>query len=131
MNKKVLIIDDDEEMCTELKEILIDEGYDVSVALDGLKGKECMEKGTYGAVILDLKLPGMTGYDVLKSAKKNPAAPKIIILSGRPMGSELHQNNETQDEEERALKLADTILNKPISVPLLLEKISQYTLFRR
>ena len=43
MNKRVLIIDDDEEMCAELSEILSDEGYEVHVALNGSEGKELME----------------------------------------------------------------------------------------
>ena len=128
MNKKVLIIDDDEEMCAELTEILSDEGYEVRVALNGSQGKELMEKEWYGAVILDLKLPGLNGYEVLKRAKQKPGRSKIIVLSGRPMATALNEANGSQDKEEEALKLADAVMNKPVAIPLLLDKVRQYTL---
>ena len=125
MSKKLLIIDDDEEMCTELKEILTDEGYDVSVSFNGRKGIELMTRERYGVVVLDLKLPELDGYTVLKTVKHSPNAPRIIVLSGRPINTALNGPNSLQDEEEKTLNLADAVMNKPVIIPLLLEKIRQ------
>ena len=127
MNNKVLIIDDDEEMCAELTEILTDEGYHVQVALDGRRGKELIEIGEHKTIILDLKLPGLNGYEVLKIAKNHVKKPKVIILSGRPLGEHnLFVRNSFQEEEERILKLADAVMNKPVQIPQLIKKIKEY-----
>ncbi len=127
MNKKVLIIDDDEEMCAELKEILTDEGYYVYMALDGNRGKELMEKEEFQVVILDLKLPGLNGYEVLQIVKSKAQGPRVIVLSGRPLGEHnLFVRNNAEKEEERVLQLADAILNKPVHLPVLIEKIQEY-----
>lgn len=126
MNQRVLIIDDDEEMCAELQEILVDEGYQVQVAHDGRSGKELIHQGDFATVILDLKLPELTGYEVLKQTKLNPTAPRIIILSGRPLGEKvLHDEHASLDEEEQILKLADAVINKPVHIPDLIRKIKQ------
>ncbi len=125
MSDCVLIIDDDEEMCAELKEILTDEGYEVRLASDGHQGKEILIKGSYDAVILDLKLPGLNGYQVLKSAREHGCRAKIIVLSGRPLGPT--PLNDLQDpaqaEEEKILSQADLVMNKPVDVAALLEKV--------
>ena len=127
MNNRVLIIDDDEEMCMELKEILTDEGYQVRVALDGRSGKELIEKEQYGAVILDLKLPGLNGYEVLKIVKSKAVSPRIIVLSGRPLGENaLSVQGDPQMQEEQILKLADAVMNKPVHVPVLIDKVKEY-----
>jgi len=126
MDDPILIIDDDEELCMELKEILAEEGYEVYVALDGYKGQELMARRKYRVVILDLKLPKMNGYEVLKTAKSSPDAPHIIILSGRPMGRAAEEYNDQQSEEEKILQLADAVLNKPIPIPLLLSEIKKH-----
>ncbi len=127
MNNRVLIIDDDEEMCAELQEILADEGCQVRVALDGRSGKELMEKEQYRVVILDLKLPGLNGYEVLRMTKSNPNSPRVIVLSGRPLGeNKLHDRNVLQDEEEKILQLADAVMNKPVLIPVLIGKVKEY-----
>ncbi|MBI4309177.1 MAG: response regulator [Candidatus Omnitrophica bacterium] len=124
----VLIIDDDEELCMELKEILEDEGYKAWVALDGRAGKELMEHNAYAVVILDLKLPELNGYEVLKTAKQAASGPKIIVLSGRPLGdTPLNEPRDRHAEEDKILTLADAVMNKPVPIPLLLDKIKSYT----
>src|SRR5258708_5604789 len=86
---KLLLIDDDEELCEELKELLDAEGFIVDIALDGLKGLQYLQKRQYQIIILDLKLPGLNGYEVLKNIKKTNKLLKVMILSGRPLGDPL------------------------------------------
>ena len=126
MSNRVLIIDDDEEMCMELKEILAREGYEVRVAMDGRAGKDLMECQEHDVVILDLKLPKLDGYGVLKAMKRTPRGPKIIVLSGRPLRNTALIERGIQNEEEKALQMADVILNKPVLIPVLLGKVKQY-----
>ena len=84
MPAKILIIDDDKELCDGLIEVLSGEGYLVNAEYDGLKGKEAVEKGGYDLLLLDLKLPGLNGLDILKKIKEKNIRIKIIIVSGRP-----------------------------------------------
>jgi DNA-binding response OmpR family regulator len=67
---RLLLIDDDEELCAELRELLEIEGFHVDTAFDGLQGLGNLQKGKYHIVVLDLKLPGLNGYEVLKTARK-------------------------------------------------------------
>ena len=130
MSKRVLLIDDDEEMCAELREILTDEGYEVQICLDGHKGREALEEGQYEAVILDLKLPGLNGYEILKSVRAQGCQAKIIVLSGRPLtaNQSLIPQSYAQIQEEHILKLADAVMNKPVAVPSLLDKVRSFVL---
>ena len=128
MNKKILIIDDDEEMCTELKEILSDDGFEVSVASNGTVGSRLMEDDYYGVVILDLKLPGISGIEILKMVRDRNLHQKVLVFSGKPMGEGLHMlPNIEWESTEIIMKMADAVLNKPVSGDILLSKVKELT----
>lgn len=124
--KRVLIIDDDEEMCFELSHILKHKGFEVDVALDGLRGWEYLECGNHQLVILDLKLPGLNGYEVLKTIKASRRPVKIIVLSGYPLAgalAEIDQNH--YKEKEETLKMADAVMSKPFVLDVFFNKIHE------
>jgi DNA-binding response OmpR family regulator len=123
--KKILIIDDDEEMCSELAEMLRAEGgFEVHTVFDGLDGRKALESNSYDVVVLDLKLPGLNGYQVLKSVRSKGQRIKILVLSGRPMsGSLVDQLANQKDEEDMVLALADKVMNKPFLPEDLLEVV--------
>ena len=123
--RKVLIIDDDEELCDELGETLRDEGFEVDVAFDGVQGKAMIDKGGYGVIILDLKLPSLNGYEVLKGIRGQQRPVKVLVLSGRPTGNTLlkQQGVASQDEEEQVLAMADAVMDKPFIVDDLVGKV--------
>jgi two-component system copper resistance phosphate regulon response regulator CusR len=121
---KLLLIDDDEELCAELSQVLEGEGFKVDIALDGLQGLKYLGESQYQIIILDLKLPGLNGYGVLKSIKKTVSPLKVLVLSGRPLGELLlKEDGVSQDEEEKVLSMADMVINKPFLVENLLQKI--------
>jgi CheY-like chemotaxis protein len=125
--RKLLLIDDDEELCAELGEILEAEGFKVDIALDGLQGLRNLREKQYQMVILDLKLPGLNGYGVLKSIRKTSSSLKVLVLSGRPLGGPLlNEDGVSQDEEEKVLNLADFIINKPFMVENLIQKVKEW-----
>lgn len=114
---KLLLIDDDEELCAELAQVLEAEGFDVDIALDGLQGLQNLQRGDYHIIILDLKLPGINGYGVLKGIRKTAKPIKVMVLSGRPLGEPLlKEDGVSKDEEEKILNLADAVMNKPFMV---------------
>lgn len=125
MKKKILMLDDDEELCEEIAEILIDEGYRVTTAFDGLTGKRLVEKYDYDILILDVKMPGLSGLDILESIKGQNKEVKVIILTGRPLSKELQEGRICKDKEEKILRLADGIINKPFDIEVLLNKIKE------
>ena len=120
MNNNILIIDDDDELSEEIAEILKDEGYKVTVAFNGLDGKSLIEKNKYNLLLLDLKIPGLTGFDILKIVKPKIKDLKVLVLTGRPL-SKNHLKKKAPEEE--TLKLADGIMNKPFEIEILLQTI--------
>jgi len=126
MTKKVLIIDDDVELCEEMVEILQDQGYDTSVAFDGLKGKKLIEKYDYDVLLLDLKIPGLHGLDILRSIKERKKELKVLILTGKPLIEKfLKEEGSSENREDNALKLADAVISKPFDIETLLGKIKE------
>src|SRR5215467_12538103 len=80
MKKRVLIIDDDMDMCTLLSRFLSRNGYETEVAYSGQKGLAKFEEESYDAVLCDFRLGNMDGKEVLLSLKKiNPSAIVLII----------------------------------------------------
>jgi len=125
MKKKILMIDDDEELCEETSEILIDQGYRVTTAFNGLTGKRLIEKYDYDILILDVKMPGLSGLDILQSVKEQNRELKVVILTGKPLSRELPEERSRKDREEKILKLADAIIGKPFHIEVLLDKIKE------
>jgi DNA-binding response OmpR family regulator len=122
----LLLIDDDEELCAELVQVLEAEGFEVDIALDGLKGLQRLQEKQYQIIILDLKLPGLNGYGVLKGIRKIIPSIKVMVLSGRPLGEPLlKEDGVSQDEEEKVLSMADIVMNKPFMVNHFLDKVKE------
>lgn len=114
--KRVLIIDDDAELCEELQEILGDEGYDVEATTDSVKGAGLIDKDNYDIAILDFKMPHLTAVDILKQVKIRGRKTKFLLISGRPF-------IEKTLKEEGLSELVSGIINKPFNADVLLEKI--------
>jgi DNA-binding response OmpR family regulator len=123
-DKKVLIIDDDEELCEELEEILKDEGLSVFSVYNGVEGKKELLDGHYDLVLLDIKIPGLNGFELLRLLKESNIPARIIILTGRPLNEELSRHIiDNLHEEDNLLEYADAVMNKPFSIIKLIKKI--------
>lgn len=79
---KVLIIDDDEELCELVSEYLAVEGFEVEVVNDGASGLEAARSGKYDLAILDVMLPKMNGFEVLKNLRTSSVLP-VLMLTAR------------------------------------------------
>lgn len=78
--KKVLVVDDDPRMQEALREVLARK-YAVFVAPDGLKALDMLKKRSFDVVITDLKMPGLSGLEFFKKAKRLTDAPFIFITA--------------------------------------------------
>ena len=67
---QILIIDDDEEMRSLLKELLEEEGFETACAGNGSDALKEMVKKPFDLVITDIEMPGLTGLDILPEMKK-------------------------------------------------------------
>ncbi|MCD6549995.1 response regulator [bacterium] len=87
--KKILLVEDEELIITLLKRKLEEEGYDVSVARDGIEGIEKMKQIHPDLVLLDIIMPRMGGFQVMEEMVKDPdlqSIPVIVISnSGQPV----------------------------------------------
>lgn len=102
---KILIIDDDEELCELVSEYLSVEGFDIDSVNDGETGLSRALSGDYDMAILDVMLPKMNGFDVLRNLRAESKLP-VIMLTARG------------DDMERIVGLeigADDYLPKPFN----------------
>jgi two-component system response regulator CpxR len=105
MQKKILIIDDDTGLCELLCSYLSTEGFEVDTAHDGAAGAELAAAGDYGMVVLDVMLPSLNGFDVLRKIRQASQVP-VLMLTARG------------DEIDRIVGLelgADDYLSKPFN----------------
>jgi DNA-binding NtrC family response regulator len=79
---KILIIDDERSIRNSLKEILMDEGYDVDVAENGVQGCTMVEKEKYDIIFCDIKMPEMDGMEVLDKLNNMGIDAAIVMISG-------------------------------------------------
>lgn len=102
---KILIIDDDEELCDLVSEYLSVEGFSVECVNDGEVGLQAALTGEYDIAILDVMMPKMNGFDVLRGLREKSQLP-VIMLTARG------------DDMERIVGLeigADDYLPKPFN----------------
>ena len=79
---KVLIIDDDEELCELVSEYLAVEGFETEAVHDGESGLQSAISGDYDMAILDVMMPKMNGFDVLRNLREKSALP-VLMLTAR------------------------------------------------
>jgi CheY-like chemotaxis protein len=79
--EKILIIDDNKEVLGIFEQILVDKGYTVSTAYNGIEGIERFNKDCFDLVIIDINMPGVSGFDVLNNIKHTSAVVPIILMS--------------------------------------------------
>lgn len=79
---KILIVDDDEHICQLLSLYLNRDGFSAEACHNGEIALDKLAATSYDVVILDVMMPGMTGYDVLAELRKSSAVP-VIMLSAR------------------------------------------------
>lgn len=89
MAKKILLVEDEEIMVDLLQKKLTKEGYQISIARDGEEGLEAMKKAKFDLILLDIIMPKMGGFEVMKEMQKDPELKKIPVIvisnSGQPV----------------------------------------------
>ena len=79
---RLLVIDDDTELCEMLKDYLQSEGFQLESVHEAARGIEQALTGHYALVVLDVMLPGMNGFEVLKQIRGKSGIP-VLMLTAR------------------------------------------------
>ncbi len=102
---KLLVVDDEENIRILFKEELEDEGYEVDMAANGYEALEKFKNGTYDLIILDIKMPGMDGIQVLNEIKNMNKDQPVVLCSAY---GEFKQDFSSWVSDEYVVKSADT-----------------------
>jgi DNA-binding NtrC family response regulator len=113
---KVLLVDDEQEFAKSLSERLQLRDVDAKVAFDGEQALEAMKDDEADVMVLDLRMPGIDGIEVLRRVKRDHPKVSVVILTGHG----------TERDEEEAFKLGATAyLKKPVEVDQLIGAVRQ------
>ena len=110
---RILIVDDDEELDGLLSELLTREGFRVDMQHDGVKGLAAALGGGYDLMVLDVMLPGMDGFEILRRVRRESRLP-VLMLTARG------------EDEDRIIGLelgADDYLPKPFNTRELVARV--------
>ncbi|MFQ5797369.1 MAG: response regulator [Bacteroidota bacterium] len=80
--KKILVVDDEDALRTVLSSELAGEGYEVETAADGDEAMNVVQMKPFDLVLLDIKMPKVDGFEVLKFLKSKYPDIKVIMLTG-------------------------------------------------
>jgi DNA-binding response OmpR family regulator len=118
---KVLLVDDEVELLQALSERLQLRGFEVVVAASGERALGVLEAEPVDLMVLDLKMPGMDGMEVLRSARRSHPGVQVIMLTG-------HGSEKDRDEALR-LGVFD-YLQKPVDIAELVDALHRASAHR-
>lgn len=107
MAAKVLVVDDQEGIRKLLKEVLVELGYEAETVSSGAEAVQAFTEGSFKLVLMDMKMPGLNGFETAERLKKISEDLKIILMTGFYDSFLL---------EEAKNHGADGLLNKPFSL---------------
>ena len=115
--KKILVVDDEPKMCATLKKVLEASDYAVEIAYNGNEGWEQVESFSPDCILLDMRMPGSNGFDLLKKVKSTYPETVVLVTTA------------VIDESMMRMCLqagANAYLIKPINFQKLLIQVEQY-----
>lgn len=105
--KKVLVVDDDESIQEIVKAILVSAGYEVAALDDSTRVVEKTQSWQPGLIILDMNMPGLTGWQLARELKNEMVTKNIPIVA-------LTAHSTQQDVDEAHLAGCEKLISKPI-----------------
>ena len=115
---RILIVEDEKRLAEALAEILTEQKYSTDVVHDGVSGLDYAMSGIYDGIILDVMLPGMNGFEVVRSMRDNQVSTPVLLLTAK---------DEIADKVRGLDSGADDYLTKPFSTEELLARVRALT----
>jgi CheY-like chemotaxis protein len=113
---RILVVDDDHDICRNLHDILTDLGYQVDFAHDGLAALELVRQQPYDVALLDLRMPGMDGLTLHRQLKKQRAGTVSLLVTAYASPA---------TAEEALAAGAWKVVPKPVDFPKLLDLVDE------
>jgi len=111
---RILIVEDEIRLADSIGELMKEQKYAVDIVYNGKDGYDYAVSGIYDVVILDIMLPGMNGFEIVKSLRKDKINTPVILLTAR---------DETSDKVRGLDCGADDYMTKPFQVDELLARV--------
>ncbi|MAG76114.1 MAG: DNA-binding response regulator [Colwelliaceae bacterium] len=113
-SKKILIVDTEQECSSELASFLTEEGFEVTIRTDGLSGLEEVCYHEYHAMLFDINIPSLNGFELLRKMRPHNQTPAVIIS----------QRNDVFDRVYALEIGADDYIQKPVNPREILARIN-------
>ena len=111
---RILVVEDERRMAELLRQGLMEEGHAVTVAAQGRAGLDIAENGAFDVIILDVMLPGLSGFEIARRLRTRRNQTPILILTAR---------DATRDIVQGLNIGADDYLTKPFSFDVLVARV--------
>ena len=111
---RLLVVEDEKRLAAALKRGLENEGFAVDIALDGSRGEWMASENDYDAIVMDIMLPGLNGYQLCASLRDRGNWSPILMLTAK---------DGEYDESEALDTGADDFLSKPFSFVVLVARL--------
>ena len=116
-NLKVLLLDDDQDICSIFKDMLSEEGYELDFAYDGDMGIEMLKAKRYDIVVSDLTMPSISGLEVARWVKLHFPETGVFLLTGWSIQTDMMQITSAG---------VDSLISKPFKFSDVLDAINNY-----
>lgn len=113
MNYKILIIDDDKDLCALLQKSVGAEAFEADYCYSGKEGVYKLSQGEYQLVILDVMMPGMDGFEAMEKIRETSSVPILMLTS----------KNDSSSKVKGLRAGADDYLTKPFDMDELIARI--------
>ncbi|MFQ5932714.1 MAG: response regulator transcription factor [Nitrospiraceae bacterium] len=116
---RILVVDDERDTLDLIDLTLRTAGYQIDLAISGSESLEMLRNGSYDIVLLDVMMPDMSGFDVLRTMKQEmESPPPVVFLTAKSL---------PEDRQEGMELGADDFLSKPVTRGSLLDSIKKHT----
>ena len=116
----VMVVDDDPDLCQNLWDLLRERGYRVALAHDAPAAAEQLRGGPFKVVLIDMRLPGGDGTQVLRAVRQTNPQARTVVITG-------HRVELDPLVRQAVAEGADAVCYKPFDLPRLLETLEQLT----
>jgi len=119
-SKKILVVDDEEDFLALIRYTLEDRGFEVATSTDAIDAGIQISSWLPAAILMDIKMPGINGFQACEAIKKNPVTKNVPIIVMSAL------SDESDIKKARKIGVIDYFV-KPVDIEKLINKIREVT----